>query len=388
MKALDLFAGPGGWDEGIAELGIRPLGIEWDAAACATRDARGHRTLQADVATLDPLEFAPCDLLIGSPPCQAFSTAGKGDGHLDVPLILLAAEALMLGDDVRADFVPKLADRRSLLVVEPLRWALALKPTFIALEQVPPALRLWRVFADHLRARDYHVWTGILNSADYGVPQTRERAILMASRVGPVRPPRATHCKGGAHTLEGELLPWVSMADALGWTGSEVVNTRGDRQTPGGNEFPSDRPSWALTEKARSWVLRNGNQANAAERTPDENGNRQPVRLIPDTEPAPTLDTNVQGWVFTQPAPTTVTTDPRIGEPGHRDRDGGEPQYRPDAIRVTLQEAATLQGFPADYPWQGSRTKQFEQVGNAVPPPLARHIIGALVGAQAERRAA
>lgn len=60
--------------------------------------------------------------------------------------------------------------------------------------------------------------------ADDGVPQTRERAILMASRVGVVHPPVATHQRyvsgePARHeiTLEGELLPWVSMADALGW---------------------------------------------------------------------------------------------------------------------------------------------------------------------------
>jgi DNA (cytosine-5)-methyltransferase 1 len=57
---LDLFAGPGGWDEGIRDLGICPLGIEWDAAACATARAAGHRRLQADVAALDPAGSGRC----------------------------------------------------------------------------------------------------------------------------------------------------------------------------------------------------------------------------------------------------------------------------------------------------------------------------------------
>jgi hypothetical protein len=58
---------------------IEPLGIELDHAACETRRAAGLATAEADVTTLDPADFAPCDLLIASPPCQGFSTAGKRD---------------------------------------------------------------------------------------------------------------------------------------------------------------------------------------------------------------------------------------------------------------------------------------------------------------------
>lgn len=56
--ALDLFAGPGGWDCGARDLGIDPLGIELDPTACATREAAGLRTLCGDVAQLDPASFA------------------------------------------------------------------------------------------------------------------------------------------------------------------------------------------------------------------------------------------------------------------------------------------------------------------------------------------
>ena len=85
---VDLFAGPGGWDEGLAMLGRRDvLGIEWDEVACLTAEAAGHRRLAADVAALDPADFAliaeSIEGVIASPPCQAWSLAGKQLGELD-----------------------------------------------------------------------------------------------------------------------------------------------------------------------------------------------------------------------------------------------------------------------------------------------------------------
>lgn len=100
--------------------------------------------------------------------------------------------------------------------------------------------------------------------------------------------------------------------------------------------------------------------------------------------PAPTLDTKVNrwevlpGWPEVRPA-TTLQGDPRIGRPGHKNREDGEGQFEQEAIKVTLEEAAILQSFEPDYPFQGSRTKQFEQVGNAVPPFLAAAVLAELI---------
>jgi DNA (cytosine-5)-methyltransferase 1 len=88
-------------------------------------------------------------------------------------------------------------------------------------------------------------------------------------------------------------------------------------------------------------------------------------------------------WTRRRPA-TTVLADPRIAAPSAQDRD---PSWKPgdkwpsqftNAVRVSIEEAAALQGFPADYPWQGSRTRCFLQIGNAVCPPVARLVVVAV----------
>ena len=325
MRAIDLFAGPGGWDVGAYDLGIEPLGIEWDDAACETRRAAGLPTHQADVSELDPVAFyglahgagwrdkGPLDLLIASPPCQAWSMAGKREGQKDIEAVYALTNQIAAGIDRECGV--EWADDRSKLVTEPIRWTKALRPRFLAWEQVPPVLDYWRFCAGILRDWGYSVWTGILSAERYGVPQTRRRAILMASLDGAVEPPRPTHqayvpgepaWTEPQLSLEGELLPWVSMAEALGWGMAEAPypavasgrETGGpDKEKVGGSGarkriyrereslgaeirvgFPrradggamtedgkrerdfrnGDQPAFNLTEKARSWQFRAG----------------------------------------------------------------------------------------------------------------------------------
>lgn len=342
ISIVDLFAGPGGWSEGLKALGYSELGIEWDESACLTARAAGHDRLQADVAALDPLDFQ-YDGLIASPPCQAWSTAGKRAGERDREACVRALKALDAGQDLRS--LP-VEDPRSMLVVEPYRWALALRPEWIALEQVPAVLELWEIVGQLLWKRGYSVWTGILNAADYGVPQSRKRAVLLASRTRTVYRPEPTHSEHAG--LWGEI-SWVTMNEALN-CGTGTVNTRGNRKTSGGNEFSTDQPCWAITSKARSWKLHTN-------RGQDDLGRRQVVDAH-------------------RPAPTVTG---KSGGQWHRVDDEGRRHF-------DVTEMAVLQGFRPDYPWQGSRTKQFEQVGNAVPPLLAQAVLSQLVEPVEEMR--
>jgi DNA (cytosine-5)-methyltransferase 1 len=289
---VDPFAGPGGWSEGLRMLGLSDIGIEWDAAACATRAAAGHLTIRADVATYPPERFAGAEGAIFSPPCPDFSVAGKRAGRAGTSGHLI-------------DTVPV--------------WVEAIRPRWVACEQVPPCLPIWQEHAARYRQLGYSTWCGILNAADYGAGQTRRRAFLLASLDRVAQPPVPTHTFGPGPTLFGSLSPWLTMARALCWP-----------------------------EAGTSW----------------------PYRM---------------------PA-TTVAGDPRITARCHHDegsqganakstdqvRDGDYEGTEP--IRLTLAEALTLQSFPPDYPVQGTKTERFTQVGNAVPPLLAAHVIAAVTG--------
>ncbi|MFC8780049.1 DNA cytosine methyltransferase [Streptomyces nigra] len=330
-------------------LGLTDIGLEWDAAACTTALAAGHATIQTDVAAHPTDSFKDrITGLIASPPCQAWSRAGKRAGLTDQVMVHQAVDDLAHGRDTRAVLLARCKDARSLLAAEPMRWLYDLRPGWVCLEEVPDVLPLFQQYASILRIWGYSVWVGILNAADYGVPQTRKRAILLASRVRPVTAPEPTHGENTDTDLFGiARLPWVSMADVLGLEPGLRINTRGERKTQGGNEFPCDRPSWTLTEKARSWwVLRQGKRSNATVRRLD------------------------------QPAGTLVAGHARHDFQWVKVDGRDDLEKRP----LLLAEAAVLQGFRATHPFHGSESKQFLQIANAVPPLLAAHIVSAATG--------
>ena len=325
------YAGPGGTCEGLRMVGLgdRAVGIEWDAAACATRAAAGHLTIRADLATYRP-HHAPGSVegYWASPPCQTFSSAGKGDGRDQLDALGLA----ILGEDwAAADGF----DPRTRHVLDAARTAVELHPEWIGMEQVPAVLPLWRAIAHVLERHGYSTWAGVLCAADYGVPQTRERAVLMASRVRCVHPPTPTHAETPG--LFGEL-PWIAWGDALdlpmsfeavGRRGAGMIERHGERPT-----VPASEPYPTITtgEHRRRWLL---------DRRTNSEG--------PGGSMVPT-----GGYVLT---------------------DGTD-----DRRKLTIHGALTLQSFRVDYPVVGSKEQRFTQIGNAVPPVLAAHVVAALTG--------
>ncbi len=193
ITATDLFCGVG-WGAACRDLGIIERGIDIEPTVGTVRSAMGWATTTADLLNLDPTDFAGAEGLIASPPCQSWSLAGKRAG---------------------------LDDPRGQLVWQPLVWARAIRPRWIACEQVPQAKQAFAIIAHELRSLGYHAVVTVLSAEQYGVAQTRRRVFLLAHRDRPVVAPPPTHraYRFGQPrhelTLDG-LLPWVSMADALG----------------------------------------------------------------------------------------------------------------------------------------------------------------------------
>lgn len=226
---VDLFAGVG---VGVAckALGAREFGVEINEAAVATRDANDMVTIYRDVWGSDALPFAMSAhgvnvwkdewTLWASPPCQTFSMAGNGAGRRALNDVLGIIERRQYVDMAELrEQAALLGDERIGLVLTPLHYAHRFRPMFIALEQVPPVLPVWQAMAEELRALGYSVWTGNLQAEQYGVPQTRKRAFLIARRDGFIAaPPVPTHSKYYSRTpekLDPGVKKWVSMAEAL-----------------------------------------------------------------------------------------------------------------------------------------------------------------------------
>lgn len=316
QDSLSIFDGIGGWNVHDAELKIITQGLENDEAAHATATASPYRvgnSALVDVTTYQLSSSHPYCGLKGSPPCGPFTVAGNGEGRRLIADICKAAYQMRHADGVPWWLINKHPE--AALVLEPLRLIRQSHRTafpfrWVVLEQVREVMPVWDRYATELRLLGYSVVVGVLNAEQYGVPQTRRRAVLIASLDRRVKLPTPTHDRYNPKVpSEGRQ---VSMFRALEPDLPMMVGSLRSNYGTGGD------------------------------------ASKRGVRTIYQPSPTITRKYNRNKWLDWN------------GDVHHA---------------MTDREAAVLQTFPADYPWQGNKTQVQLQIGNAIPPLLARAIL-------------
>lgn len=329
VALVDLFCGAGGLTHGFVKEGIPVVaGIDLDPACHYPYETNnGAKFLQRDITRVKPSELrrlfgdAEFKVLAGCAPCQPFSTY---------------TQRYASGEDQKWG-----------LMYEFARLVANTDPDVVTMENVPTVTK-HRVFSDFvtkLERLGFHVWSGVVDSAGYGVPQARRRMVLLASRHGDIAMIAPTHKNpitvrqaiGRLRPLEaGESAPRdrLHMASQL-----SPINLRRVRASRPGGTWRDWPPELVATchrgASGKSYSSVYG-------------------RMEWD-KPAPTMTTQCYGF--------------GSGRFGHPEQDRG----------ISLREAAILQSFPRNYaflkPGEEPALKVLGRlIGNAVPPKLGQAI--------------
>lgn len=340
---LELFAGAGGLAIGVGRAGFRHVAaIERDPRACETlRENAPFPVLEADATEIDYAAWRGVDLVCGGPPCQPFSAGGRAGGSKDTrdmfPTLVRAVREtgprLVLVENVKGLLRPKFG-----LYLRYILGQLA-RPSVAPMGGESVESHMHRLGAE---PPEYRVTRLLLNAADFGVPQTRERVFLLASRSGEPGAPK------GTHSLQSLLRhQWLTGGY---WDGHDI-------EPPG--EWPprlAGRIAVAIGEEADSGM-------------PWRTVRDAISDIMHDAPPRPAKSYRGHtGSGLDMPSKTLKA--------GVHGVPGGENMVRaPGGDRhYTTREAARVQGFPDSWAFGHSWTGSMRQIGNAVPPPLAEAV--------------
>ncbi|HEI2929435.1 TPA: DNA cytosine methyltransferase [Escherichia coli] len=294
MKVVSLFSGAGGLDLGLKQSGLDIIWANdiYEDAVDTYKKNIGKHIVLGDIANISSSTIPNCDIVVGGFPCQGFSVANMNR---------------------------KSEDPRNKLYLEMIRIIQDKRPAYFIAENVKGILSLdkglviQKITSD-FESLGYNVKYSLLNCADYGVPQTRMRVIILGVRkdlpdIENFPPPKT-------HEKEGVTLPkWISVGQAL------------KRFTEPGIDSQFKNHEHSLYK-----LTFNGHLGH---------------RFIDPDKPAPTVT-------------------------GRGDEKGGVVvlHHPSNKRRMTVREIAAVQSFPDDFFFCGSKTSGYRQIANAVPPKL------------------
>ncbi|MBQ4520366.1 MAG: DNA cytosine methyltransferase [Bacteroidaceae bacterium] len=331
-NVIDLFCGCGGLSLGFEQAGYNVLlGIDiWkDALETFRHNHKNGATLCADLSKITgedvdrEINFQKVDVIIGGPPCQGFSVAGKRI----------------------------IDDERNSLYKSFVRMVEYFKPKAFVLENVPNILSIGggtvreTIICDFQRL-GYNVVTQVLTASDYGVPQNRRRAIFVGLKEFSFDfdIPKVVHKVTTAEALSD--LPEGSQS----YKSDYICDSQSDYQT-----FMRQNSKGVMNHEV---TMHNAQTTEIIAMVPD-GGNYKDLPLYLQN----TRKVHI-AWTRLNSQKPSITIDT-----GHRHHF----HYKWNRV-PTVRESARIQSFPDDFEFLCSRTSQYKQVGNAVPPLMAKAI--------------
>lgn len=335
-RAISLFSGAMGLDIGLMQAGIKiEIGQDFDAYCVQTMIANGHKGILGDIRDISPesllretnMKAGEPFLVCGGPPCQPFSTAGKRLG---------------------------INDPRGSLFRDFVRMIDVIRPRFFVMENVKGLMsallkdadgkntetKVLDIILDEFRKLNYKTVYGVLDAVNYGVPQFRERFVLIGSRDNEdVFLPVPTHF----HVHQNSNYRWRTLGDTI----KDLENVEGEC-----GAFSESRLKYL------KMIPEGGNWKNLPEEIMQEamggafhsgGGKVGFYRRLSYSQPSPT--------VVTSPVQkATMMCHPTKDRP------------------LSVAEYARIQQFPDDWNFMGNMSSKYKQIGNAVPIGLAKAI--------------
>ncbi len=340
LTAIDLFCGAGGLALGFQNAGVRIVaGIDNNSSAMDTFSSNfpNSKAIEYDLAkncaNLIP-NFEYADIILGGPPCQGFSIAGKRDEH----------------------------DSRNQLVVSYLNLVEKLMPLVAIIENVPNILTMGNgVFSKYitlgLEKLGYKVIICKLNAAEFGVPQNRKRVFFIATK----------NFHFSLSLLEKlKIVTPITTEEAL--SDLPLLEDETCSFMPRYKSAPIN--DYQKTMRANSMDLTNHQAVQHKPKT------KKIIAMVPDGANYKSLPLEFQNTRKVHIAWTRMNSK----KPCFTIDAGHNHHFHYKANRVpTVRECARIQSFPDDFNFKGNRTSQYRQVGNAVPPILAQKIAETLI---------